>query len=181
MACVRAVGLASMSHEVRRSDVMDLARRQYSCALKTTNNALQSPEKAILDETLASVMLLALLEIVTHQDQESSDKWTNHVNGALALLVCRRPMQFKSVIGLLLFNQISSSIRVSCVKRKLRIPSDVLSLSVQASSFLDTANAVSRFFIITEAFPDLRAAIEDSQIIDPACVIRLASEVDQQA
>lgn len=179
-ACIRAVGLASISHHSGRPEMMDVGRRQYTHALRITNKALQSPEKAVLDETLASVMLLALFELVAHQDEESSDKCTSHVNGALALLIYRGPTQFRSPIGLLLFHQISSSIKVSCVQRRLRVPSDLAVLNAQASPFLDAANPVSRFSAITEAFTDLLVAIENNQITELACLVRLANEVDNE-
>ena len=181
MTCIRAVGLASISHDLGRPELMAASRHQYTQALRTTGKALQCPDRAMLDETLASVMLLALFEIVAHRDEESSDQWTSHVNGAVALLVHRGPMQFKSTYGLLLFNQIRSNINVNCIQRRLRLPSDLTSLTAQAAPFLDNANPISRFSAITEALTDLLAAIEDGQITEAACVTRLARELDSEA
>jgi Fungal specific transcription factor domain len=181
MTCIHAVGLASLAYDSKRPEVMEMARCQYSHALRTTNAALQTPKRAILDETLASVMLLGLFEVVAHESEEPSDKWASHVNGALTLLVHRGPQQFKSALGRALFMQISSSIRVSCVQQMLRIPSSLIALTTQASPFLDSDNPVSRFSAITEAFTDLRTAIETGRITEPTAVVRFAREVDNQA
>jgi Fungal specific transcription factor domain len=181
MSCVRAVGLASISHSLGHPEVMHSARWQYSRALRTTNEALKTPEKAILNDTLASVMLLALFEIVAHQNQEPSDQWAGHINGALTLLVHRGPSQFRSAIGLLLYRQVSTSIIASCVQHKLRIPSGLVYVRAQASLYIDNADPVWRFFAITDALTDLRAAIEDGQMTDPVSVIRRATEVDNEA
>jgi Fungal specific transcription factor domain len=183
-ACARAVGLASISHDMRRPEVMEKARHQYSQALSITNKALQSPKKALLDETLAAVMLLSLFELVSHQDQESSNKWASHINGALSLLVLRGSTQFKSTMGMLMFTQISSNIRVNCVQRRLRMPPDLLFLMSQASPVVDAANPNMRFggfAAIVDAFTNLRADIEDGHITEPASIIRTAREVDERA
>jgi Fungal specific transcription factor domain len=181
LACVRAVGLASISRSLGHPEVMDSARWQYSRALRMTNEALQTPEKAILDDTLASVMLLALFEIVAHQNQEPSDQWAGHINGALTLLVLRGSSQFRSAIGLLLFRQVSSSIRANSVQHKLRIPPGLLYLRAQASPYIDIANPVWRFTAITDALTDLRASTEHGQITEPVSVIRRATQVDNEA
>ena len=180
MTCIRAVGLVGVSQDSGQLDLMNMARRQYTYALRTTNAALQSPEKAVLDETLAAVMLLSLFETVSHDDQEPSEKWTSHVDGALTLLTCRGPQQFQSPLGRALFMQISNNIRVSCVQNRRRIPAGLLSLTAQASPFLDTANPASRFSAIVEAFTDLRAAVDDGGITEPASRVRLAQEIDDE-
>lgn len=90
------------------------------------------------------------------------------------------PRQFRSAVGLLLFNQIDNNIRVGCIKRQLGLPSDLLTLSAQAAPFLDMASPISRFSAVTEALTEFLAAIENSQITEAAYVIRSARELDSE-
>lgn len=185
MASLQAVSLASLSQELRRPELMESARKHYIRAIRTTNTALVSPEKALLDDTLASVTVLSLFETLAYDGEddgeESTDNWANHVNGSVELLKRRGMRQFQSAIGVTLFKQIASNIRVYCVQRKLRVSTEFRSLCSVAEPFLDTEDPVWRFSAIVEAFTDIRAGIRSREITDPFAIICLAKKLDDEA
>jgi Fungal specific transcription factor domain len=178
---IQAAALATFSQELGRPDMMMIARQRYSLALKNTNNALQSVETAIRDETLASVLLLGLFETFVHDNEQKPDNWSTHASGALHLLTLRGPQQFESSLGVELFKQIGSNIRANCVQRRLRIPTELRSLNEVYSRSTNSYDTSLRFASLVEAFTDLRASIDEGSITEPTDISDWARDVDNQA
>jgi hypothetical protein len=61
-ASLSAVGLAVLANTTKSNQLMAQARKEYTTALRRINTALESPEEAIKDSTLLSVMIVALFE-----------------------------------------------------------------------------------------------------------------------
>ncbi|KAK9365303.1 hypothetical protein V1509DRAFT_571240 [Lipomyces kononenkoae] len=89
LRCAMAsVGLAALSNVRNDDNLMDIARRNYISALRLTMNSIQSAVPNELDQTLRSVLLLGLFELITC-DVSSKYSWTSHYDGAAAILKLR--------------------------------------------------------------------------------------------
>lgn len=58
-----ALGLIPLSNNHRDKQVVHASRTRYASALRLTNAALCDPKQAVADETLMTIMLLALYEV----------------------------------------------------------------------------------------------------------------------
>ncbi|KAK4032573.1 hypothetical protein C8A01DRAFT_20356 [Parachaetomium inaequale] len=130
-SAVLAPALATLSRELVQPSLMALARKHYSVAIQQTNTALASRELAVKDETLASVLLLALFEASAFQGRRSPTGWTMHVDGAAQLLKMRGPSQFDSPLGRSMFLDIVSDIFISCAQRRVAVPRALTELLAQ--------------------------------------------------
>lgn len=178
LTSIQAVSLASLSLEIQRPDLMDIARRHHIFAIRSLNKALRCPASVLRDATIASVTLLGLFETLAYDLGNSPDNWANHANGSLALLRLRGPGQFGSALGLKLFKHIDSNIRVNCVQRKIRIPAELHDLNDLAAPWLEANDPVMRFRAVVTSFTDLRAAIHVGDISNPLKFVRMANEID---
>jgi hypothetical protein len=130
-SAILAPALATLSRELVQPSLMALARKHYLVAIQQTNNALESPQLAVKDATLASVLLLALFEAFAFQGRRSPTSWTMHMDGAAQLLKMRGPSQFNSLLGRDMFLDITSDIFASCAQRQVAVPPALAELLAQ--------------------------------------------------
>lgn len=190
---IKAVALASLSHEIRRPELMALARRQYSHGLVETNRALQSAELSRQDGTLASILLLAHFEMLAADDtifnSESasisldftpSTTWSRHVDGAVALVALRPRPQSHSVVSQRLNGHVNATARYSCIQRRVRIPEELSALGPPKRMRQNHNDPNQRFMMAVDDFTELRAQIHEGSLTDPVEIIEQAQHIDGQ-
>ena len=91
--CMKAVGLAALASAAHAPELIKEAKKQYLSAIQLTNKALGSPVRVKKDSTLLAILLLSIFETVTSSDQRSLSAWSNHIDGAAALIKYRGPQQ----------------------------------------------------------------------------------------
>ena len=181
VVCVRAISLASFARGLQSSELLQRARYLHVQALAKTNHALQSSQDAKSDGTLASVLLLSLFETMFLEAPLSTDSWTAHSKGALALLKLRGPQQLQSRVGQQLWLQASSNIRCNCIRRASSVPDELKELDVWASHCEELRhNPLNRLFPITDALASMKAAISRGELSHPEC-IEWAMKIDAMA
>ncbi|RAL03473.1 Zn(II)2Cys6 transcription factor [Aspergillus ibericus CBS 121593] len=111
-ATIKAVGLASLSRlpESRRA-----AGKEYTIALRATNDALRDPVSAKSDSTLGAVLLLSTYEMITCNPADKMGTWKHHVQGATKLLELRGLEQLNSRAGLELFTTVRFQNAISSI------------------------------------------------------------------
>jgi len=134
---ILAASLASLSLHVGSTQLMENARMYYSKALAQTNAALASPNTAILDSTLISVLTLGLFEATAFSSRRSTASWTAHTLGAVQLIRLRGAKQLKTALGTRLFLQTCNNICSSCIQRSAPLPDEFVDFREQAKPFLD--------------------------------------------
>lgn len=122
-----------------------------------TNIALADPCVAIQDSTLASVLLLSLFEGLVWDGSRTSTNWRAHTAGALALVKLRGTEQFQTDIGRRLFIQVGNSVRVNCIQRRSRVPSELDNLVSMATPFFEDGDPKLAFARLTSEVADYRS------------------------
>jgi len=180
LASMSAVGLASFSNSVHAPELMIRARRDYVTALQLTHAALRSPSEVKKDSTLFAVMILSIFETVTGNNARSLAAWTEHINGAAALVKLRGQEQFNTQAGKRMFLQVTSNLMLSCIQRTLPMPSHIVELRKSAEQFMDAENPAWRLSGIIIDLTIFRAAIRDGEIVGPRAIIDTALEIDHR-
>jgi hypothetical protein len=174
-----AVGLASLSQQSSRPELLDQARVLYARALNDTNLALQSSDSACNDEVLASVMLLALFESISQENDRNTHFWSHHINGAMALVTLRGKKQLKSKIGLQMFRQIARCVLVLCVQQRQRVPIELRELTRVIKQQGDGEAILLEFSDFMEAYTDFRASVRAGEMVDGNGVLQESERLDQ--
>jgi hypothetical protein len=179
-ASVEAVALACLANKMGSRDLLALAREKYGMALQGTNAALQSVPTATTDETLVSVMLLAFFTAVLSGPQEAQDTWSRHINGALTLVLLRRPEQFHSEIGQAMFHHVISCVQIDCLQRCTRLPTQLKDL--YPISLLDGAEFQLRFWALVDRVAVLRTAtrVNSMRAMDILETLRQSESLDEE-
>lgn len=180
-ATTQSAALASLAMQLRDSQLMQLARKQYSDALALTNAALRRPKDAVQDSTLISVLLLGLFESLAFEGRQSPESWTVHTQGAATLIRLRGKSQFESEFGRRLMAQVSSYVHMSSAQRKVRPPLDFQELEHQALALMDPRDPIRRLSYLMDSFIDLRADLTEKQFTDEMTIIERALKIDKDA
>ncbi|KAI1616928.1 hypothetical protein EDD36DRAFT_149315 [Exophiala viscosa] len=118
LAC-QAISWAFLTNRTRAPEAVSKRTMTYGQALTMTNVALRDPSLQARDDTLASVWLLSLYELLvgssTTQLHVGPATWNLHTQGLTSLLRLRGHMRFNSVAGRNLFWLVYSSIQVRCL------------------------------------------------------------------
>lgn len=176
---LKAVGLTSLSLYASRPELQRQALTFYSQAIRKVNNELTSQNAAQRDDVLASIMLLSLYEALTLRKTSDTRAWSSHVHGAWSLVVLRGPQQFQSKVGLELFKQIATGIKLFCIQHCIRLPIQLRELVKSAVRYSQTPDATVVQPSATEAFTDLRVDIAEGLLSEPDDIIARCESVLQ--
>jgi hypothetical protein len=180
IASMNAVGLATLSNAVHAPELMVRARKDYVHALQLTNLALRSPVEAKKDTTLFAVMILGIFETITGNNDRSLAAWTEHINGAAALVKLRGTDQLQTVVGQRMFLQVTANLMLSCVQRTVAMPQHIIDLRKEALTFMDPDNPGWRTSGVIIDYTIFRAGVRDCRIVGPKAVIEAALELDRR-
>ncbi|KXT14161.1 hypothetical protein AC579_9265 [Pseudocercospora musae] len=128
---VSALGFMALPSHQRAQSHQMFAREQYVSAVRETQKALQDPNRATSDETLATVLLLGLYEFVDAEEPQfnTSSRLSMHLEGSIKLLQLRGDAGMDHMSGTRMFHRICSQVVLGCMHRRLRIPEALLSFA----------------------------------------------------
>jgi len=178
LASMKSVGLAGYSHVAHAPQLMEDARLEYTKALRLTNLALRSPTDVKKDSTLLAIMILGIFETVTGCNQRSLNAWAEHINGAAALVKLRGLEQLRTPAGRGMFIQVTTSLLISCIQRRLALPAHIIELRAEAAKYFDNPGPAWRVQDSMIAFADFRFKIRVGLITDPEAILSKALEID---
>lgn len=175
-----AVGLAGLANRTKSPQLLGEARHEYMVALRRVNGALRSPTDAVKDSTLLSIMVLAVFETVTCTNRFSLKAWTEHINGASALIQLRGPSQFKTRVGVGLFMQITAHLLISALQREIPMPQEIMALRAAVYNQLDLRDPAFRMLAILDKFTYFRSDLRTGKLGDSEQVIAAALALDEE-
>ena len=114
---IEAVALSTLANYPGREKLTQVSARVYGQALRATQQAIQHPRQSTSDETLMTILLFALYESVTSSDH-SVQAWTQHIEGAVAMVKARGVKQFESAQSIALFRAVRIQMLTLAVQQK---------------------------------------------------------------
>ncbi|KAF4636765.1 hypothetical protein G7Y89_g1318 [Cudoniella acicularis] len=172
-----AVSLAYLSSQVNYPAAITAGRQKYVSALQMTTKALKDLETAKKDSTLLTSLLLDLFEKITNDELRNGNAWTNHVNGALALVKLRGLDKFQGDIALRVLVRLSTNLLISCVASGSPVPVGLSTLRAYAGKQLNAADPKWHLTDLMIVYANLRNEIL-RQSISVEKYIELSIELD---
>ncbi|KAG4437737.1 hypothetical protein IFR05_006771 [Cadophora sp. M221] len=177
-ASLNAAALAAYGNTVQSTMILTQARKHLGTALRFINTALMSPEEAIKDSTVISIMLLATFETITCRDQKSLGDCDMHTKGAATIIELRGKGQFQSLLGLQLFVQMCGDISRGCLQRSVRVPTGVIAARSHAATLLGQQDSSWQLSEIIIQVAEFRAGVKDCTLSEANDIIATALELD---
>jgi hypothetical protein len=160
-AAIDAASLATFARQSGLRRCMERGRTSYVVALSRINMDLAHPNTAVLDQTLASILLLGIFETIVFPGARSPEEWNAHLLGASKLLQLRGATQFKSDLGSKLFTHAASNIRASSMQRFVDLPAGFQTLNGEARLFIDPEDPGNIIGPICDAAIQIKARISN--------------------
>ena len=170
-SAVRAASFANFASRVRDSRFVDMGHREYSLALSRTNAALADCKNAVLDTTLAAVMVLGLFESIAFQGQSCLQNWMAHTSGTMELIRLRGREQLGRNISLQIVSHAYFNIRISCIHRSVAIPAELLSIDKDVCRCLESNDPTLLLFSIMNRTSNIKARLVNNS--DPDLIYEL--------
>ncbi|KAL2204519.1 hypothetical protein CC79DRAFT_1400684 [Sarocladium strictum] len=127
-SAVKAVAMAAYSRMAGNAQTMlDMGCREYTVALRRTNDMLPQARGGMLDRALATVLTLSLFESLVFKGQKEVSNWLAHTHGTVALLRMRGAQHMSSESWYLSVHA-GYAIRLSCIWRRVEVPADLVAL-----------------------------------------------------
>ena len=129
---VTAVAHLNFMNRHKTGNLAGWVTSSYARALAKTNTVLSKPATAYTDSTLASVYLLSMFELLVPDEdphrQLHTNAWSEHNNGAMALLVSRGIDQLKTPQGVQLFRLVHTTTLIGMMLDGKRPPEQLLEM-----------------------------------------------------
>jgi hypothetical protein len=174
-----ALGLAGVANIYTDTILKRKATSWYLDAIKMVNNAISSPDQVKSDATLLAIMLLSLFEATFNE--QSFAGWSNHVNGAAALVKMRGAQQMSTLPGRRMYLHSVALLSLNCLGGGEPMPQYVDDLNGELVQYLDTSDPRERFFFFNNNIINFRAEILRNPNIPVQEIITRALELDDVA
>jgi hypothetical protein len=114
-------------------------------------------------------------------NEKSLSGWSNHVEGAAALVKLRGVSQFATPAGRRMYLHTIGMLTMNCMGQGIAVPDFVQDLNKEVEQFMDINDPRHAFFFLHIKANDLRAQIIDQPYIDLHDVIDRSLELDEIA
>ncbi|KAL2063811.1 hypothetical protein VTL71DRAFT_5616 [Oculimacula yallundae] len=178
LASLNVAALAAYGNTVQSSSVQNKARTYLGSAIRHINSALMSPQEAVKDSTVISIMLLATFETITCRDQKSLKDCDMHTKGATAIIELRGHGQLQTRLGMQLFVQMCGDISRGCLQRSVRVPAGVIAARSHAAKLLGNPDIAWQLSDLVIELADFRASVKDGSLSKPEDIQRCGLKID---
>ncbi|PIA93976.1 hypothetical protein CB0940_04437 [Cercospora beticola] len=166
---VTALGLASLPTREEKRSFRVLAGEKYSEALRQTQRSLRYPTLAQRDETVATVILLALYELVgSNESATHRQRLLLHLNGAVQLMQLRGEGAMLEIAQHMMYQRVASQIELCCLHGRQRIPPALLKLEncIQSRFHAEEVMIADLLHIAAR----LCEVLVSTEVVDPASI-----------
>ncbi|TVY50635.1 hypothetical protein LCER1_G008182 [Lachnellula cervina] len=156
---IDAASLAYLSHEMHSEAALEIARKKYVSALRTTSKAVQSLDLVAEEPTLLASLVLDLFEKITIADSKHNGAWKSHVNGALALVRLRGLDNFQDPSALKVLVRLSTNFIITAIASGDPVPNELVTLRAYAGKQLHAVDPKWHLTDLMIHYANLRANI----------------------
>ncbi|KAI9723679.1 MAG: hypothetical protein M1812_000979 [Candelaria pacifica] len=150
-----ATALSALGKGRGMESLMPKAYKMYSRALVAVKKAINDPVEAKKDETLMTVMLMSLYEVV-NMPRQAND---HHTDGAVALVKYRGEEQLQSEMSRNLLQAVRTQMVINCIQRQK--PIEILPGHTEWIANIKHENAANSLTILTARLPELRLTAQN--------------------
>lgn len=171
--CLEAVSLMYCSQQKSKSSLLPQARATFQEATRKVREAISQTADVSSDDLLASVMLLALLAILSPDTQSELGMWDVHFKGAIALLHARSP---ETLQGKALQNILSQILNLGAMHAfQMKKPMSPQLLTCLRYSLQLEYSVQVQFWELLVKITELQHLIKERRYSDPEIIERLIS------
>jgi hypothetical protein len=177
---IKAVGMAGYAKAARRPEMMQTATRSYITAIQEVNNALSQPALALQESTLASILLLAMFEVMVMSRNQGFSNITGHLNGAISVAALHIKRHKNTGFGLKLMLSLYHSVILNCWVQNIPLPDSLLPIKNHLDEAVPRPNLEMELLDTLILLINFRHAIAGGSLPSPHAIIAEASALDER-
>ncbi|KAL7933073.1 hypothetical protein V8C35DRAFT_59449 [Trichoderma chlorosporum] len=176
---VAAIGMAGIANLRRNRNLLLAANAQYLLAIQLTQAALLDETLRIQDQTLVSILLLALYETITCCSPQSLRIWSKHVTGATALISQFAQHRVLNSVGIRIFSHLRSHAITQALQQSQHVPDEIQRWSNQTLGLQSASQAFEdQLHHLAMDVCSLRASAKNGHPTDRSTIISRAWALD---
>jgi hypothetical protein len=175
---IKAVGLAGYAKASRRPEIIQPATKSYVAAIKEVNAALSDPNLVQQDMTLASVLLLAMFEVMVMPQNRGLENLTKHLKGATSLAAMQMKKQQQGVYSRKLMRSLCQSCIMNCWIQNIPLSDEFVAFKEQLGRDSDDVDYHYDFLDVLILLIKFRHAMESNIYDSPSAIIAQATALD---
>lgn len=175
-----ASGLAGYARVARRPDLIEQSTRTYVAAIRDINYALSSPQIAINDTTLMSILMAAMFETMLVSPESGMHNVSKHLDGAMSVaylsLQRRAPSEvFKSLLSTLI-----QSVIMNCWIQHVPLPSRYWQIRPYVPEKINPHSVHAVLVDVLSRVLEFRDGLKEGRYLDPDAILQKALKLDTE-
>ncbi|XPS69864.1 hypothetical protein M3J09_002116 [Ascochyta lentis] len=173
-----ASGLAGYARTARRADLIEQSTKSYISAIKDINLALSSPQTAIQDTTLMSIMMAAMFETMLVSQESGMQNVSKHLEGAMSVAYLSLQQQKPSKIFKALLSTLIQSVIMNSWIQHVPLPSRYKQIRPYVPEKINPHSVHARLVAVLSRVIEFRDELKSGVCWDSEAILQRALELD---
>jgi hypothetical protein len=173
-----ASGLAGYARTARRADLIEQSTRTYVAAIRDINNTLSSPQTAIHDTTLMSIMMAAMFETMLVSADSGMHNVTKHLSGAMSVAYLSLQQRPPSDVFKALLSTLVQSVIMNCWIQHVPLPPRYKQIRPYVPDRINPHSVHAKLVNVLSRVIEFRDDIKAGSYSSPDAILQKALEID---
>lgn len=173
-----ASGLAGYARTARRPDLIEQSTRTYVAAIRDINTALSSPQHAVNDTTLMSIMMAAMFETMLVSPNSGMHNVSKHLEGAMSVAYLSLQQRPPSDVFKALLSTLIQSVIMNCWIQHLPLPARYKSIRPYVPDRINPHSVHAKLVDVLSRVIQFRDDLKGGQYQDSNAILHRALKID---
>ena len=173
-----ASGLAGYARTARRQDLIEQSTRTYVAAIRDINTALSSPQHAVNDTTLMSIMMAAMFETMLVSPEAGMHNVSKHLEGAMSVAYLSLQQRPPSDVFKALLSTLVQSVIMNCWIQHVPLPARYKSIRPYVPDRINPHSVHAKLVDVLSRVIEFRDDLKEGQYQSPTEILQRALKVD---
>lgn len=175
-----ASGLAGYARVARRPDLIEQSTRTYVAAIRDINSALSSPQIAINDTTLMSILMAAMFETMLVSPESGMQNVSKHLDGAMSVAYLSLQRQAPSDVFKSLLSTLIQSVIMNCWIQHVPLPSRYWQIRPYVPEKINPHSVHAVLVDVLSRVVDFRDGLKEGRYQNPDAILQRALQLDAE-
>ncbi|KAF1922848.1 uncharacterized protein M421DRAFT_426471 [Didymella exigua CBS 183.55] len=175
-----ASGLAGYARTTRRPDLIEQSTRTYVGAIRDINTALSSPQNAVSDITLMSIMMAAMFETMLVSSESGMHNVSKHLEGAMSVAYLSLQQRPPSDVFKALLSMLIQSVIMNCWIQHVPLPARYKSIRPYVPDRINPHSVHAKLVDVLSRVIEFRDDLKGGSYQNPDTVLQRALKVDAE-
>lgn len=175
-----ASGLAGYARTARRPDLIEQSTRTYIAAIRDINTALSSPQHAVDDTTLMSIVMAAMFETMLVSAESGMQNVNKHLEGGMTVAYLSLQQRPPSNVFKALLSTLIQSVIMNCWIQHVPLPARYTAIRPYLPDRINPHSVHAKFVDGLSRVIELRDDLKGALYQSPDTILERALKIDAE-